>query len=166
MNGKDEGVRPARPHTGLTADGKRLREVVTYARRGSRFSARQQAAWEQYGDAYVVPDEAVDEAVVDVAAWFGRRAPLVVEIGSGVGEATVPLAAARPWCDVLAFEVWRPGVADTLHRLGRAGVTNVRLISVDAVWSMRNLLGEGGVHELWTFFRTRGRRSGTTDGGW
>ena len=28
MNGKDEGVRPARPHTGVTADGKRLREVV------------------------------------------------------------------------------------------------------------------------------------------
>jgi tRNA (guanine-N7-)-methyltransferase len=152
VNGNDEGVRPARPHTGLTADGKRLREIVTYARRGSRFSARQHAAWEQYGDAYVVPDEAVDEEEVDVAAWFGRRAPLVVEIGSGVGEATVPLAAARPSCDVLALEVWRPGVAETLHRLGRAGVTNVRLISVDAVWSMRNLLGEGAVHELWTFF--------------
>ena len=152
MNGRDEGVRPARPHTGFTADGKRLREVVTYARRGSRFSARQHAAWEQYAAAYVVPDAAVDEAEVDVAAWFGRRAPLVVEIGSGVGEATVPLAAARPSCDVLAFEVWRPGVAETLHRLGRAGVTNVRLISVDAVWSMRNLLGEGTVHELWTFF--------------
>ena len=152
MNARDEGVRPARPHTGLTADGKRLREVVTYARRGSRFSARQEAAWRQYADAYVVPDEAVDEAEVDVASWFGRKAPLVVEIGSGIGEATVQLAAARPSCNVLAFEVWRPGVADTLYRLGRDGVTNVRLISVDAVWSMRNLLGEGSVHELWTFF--------------
>ena len=53
--------------------------------------------------------------------WFGREAPLIVEIGSGVGEATAALAAARPAYDVLALEVWRPGVADTLWRVAEAG---------------------------------------------
>ena len=146
------GVRPARPHTGVTADGRRVREVLTYTRRGSRFTERQAAAWEAYRERWWIPDEAVDVPEFDVHARFGRRAPLVVEIGSGVGEATVALAAERPTHDVLAFEVWRPGVADTLHRIEQAGVTNVRLISVDAVWSLEHLLVPGSVSELWTFF--------------
>jgi tRNA (guanine-N7-)-methyltransferase len=84
--------------------------------------------------------------------WFGRIAPLVVEVGSGVGETATAVAAERPEVNVLAFEVWRPGVAETLRRIERAGVTNVRTCSVDAVWSMRHLLGPGSVSELWTFF--------------
>ena len=84
--------------------------------------------------------------------WFGRQAPLIVEIGSGVGEATAALAAARPAYDVLAFEVWRPGVADGLGRVADAGATNVRFCSVDAVWSMEHLVGPASLAELWTFF--------------
>ena len=96
--------------------------MLTYARRGSRLSARQHAAWERHADACVDPGRGRRRRRgFDLAAWFGREAPLVVEIGSGVGEATVALAAARPSYDVLAFEVWRPGVADTLHRLEQAG---------------------------------------------
>jgi tRNA (guanine-N7-)-methyltransferase len=77
---------------------------------------------------------------------------VVVEIGSGVGEATAALAVRRPEVDVLALEVWRPGVATTLGLLADAGVTNVRLISVDAVWALEHLLGPGSVDEMWTFF--------------
>ncbi len=145
-------VRPARPHTGVTEDGRRVAEVLTYARRGSRMSAPQAAGWERLAGRWWIPDEAVDDPGFDLAAWFGRRARLVVEIGSGSGEATAALAAARPSCDVLAFEVWRPGVAETLIRLEKAGVTNVRLLGVDAVWSFAHLLDERSVHELWTFF--------------
>ncbi len=94
----------------------------------------------------------MDRDDFDLASWFGREAPLVVEIGSGVGEATVALAATRPSYDVLAFEVWHPGVADTFHRLEQADVSNVRLVSVDAVWSVQHLLAPDSVRELWTFF--------------
>ena len=84
--------------------------------------------------------------------FFGRRAPLVVEIGSGNGESVARMAAARPHHDVLAFEVWRPGVASTFLELEQAGVDNVRLLSVDAVWSLEHLFGPGELAELWTFF--------------
>ncbi len=147
-----EGVRPARPHARFTEDGQRVREVLSYARRGSRFSEREQDAWDRLAEAWVIPDEAVDEPGFDLRRWFGRSAPLVVEVGSGVGEALVSLAAARPSYDVLAFEVWRPGVAGALWRLEAAGVDNVRLISVDAVWSVRHLFAPGSIAELWTFF--------------
>ena len=156
MNGTDDDEstrsRRARPHTGVTADGQRIREVLSYSRRGSRLNARQEAAWGRWHGTWWIPDEAVDAAGFDLRSYFGREAPLVVEIGSGVGEATVALAAARPSYDVLALEVWQPGVADTLHRMEQAGVDNVRLLGVDAVWTLGHLVEPDTLEELWTFF--------------
>jgi tRNA (guanine-N7-)-methyltransferase len=148
---------PARPHHRLTADGRRVREVLTYSRRGGRFSPRQQRAWDAYADSWVIPDDAVDDPDFTLGDWFGsgggrRSAPLVVEIGCGVGEATAPLAARLPECNVLGFEVWRPGVAEALANVAAAGATNVRFLGVDAVWSMEHLLGARSVAELWTFY--------------
>jgi tRNA (guanine-N7-)-methyltransferase len=148
----EERGRPPRPHEKLTEDGRRVREVLTYARRGSRFTPKQHAAWQAHHEAWLIPDEAVDEPGFSLASWFGREAPLVVEIGPGVGEATAALAAARPELDVLALEVWRPGVADAMGRVAAAGARNVRFCSVDAVWSLEHLVAPGSVRELWTFF--------------
>jgi tRNA (guanine-N7-)-methyltransferase len=129
-----------------------MREVLSYSRRGSRFTPTQQRAWDAHHQAWVIPDEAVDEAGFRLARWFGREAPLVVEIGSGVGEATGVLAATRPSYDVLALEVWKPGVAASLAEVAAAGATNVRFCSVDAVWAVEHLVGPGSLAELWTFF--------------
>lgn len=147
-----EPTRTARPHHRFTPEGRRIREVLTYSRRGSRLTPRQQAAWEAHHADWVIPEDAVDDVGFDLTRWFGRSAPLIVEIGSGVGEATVALAAARPEYDVLALEVWRPGVAATLERLADAGVGNVRLCGVDAVWAVEQLIGPGTLAGLWTFF--------------
>jgi tRNA (guanine-N7-)-methyltransferase len=144
-------VRQPRPHQKLTEDGRRMREVLSYSRRGSRFTPSQREAWEAHSD-WVIPDEAVDEPDFDLCTWFGREAPLIVEIGSGVGEATGALAATRPAYDVLALEVWRPGVAASLAEVAAAGATNVRFCCVDAGWAMEYLVGEGRLAELWTFF--------------
>lgn len=129
-----------------------MREVLSYTRRGARFTPRQAEAWDAHAEGWVIPDEAVDAPDFDLTSWFGREAPLVVEIGPGVGEATAVLAAARPEVNVLALEVWVPGVADCLWRVAEAGADNVRLCSVDAAWLVEHLLAPGAVHEFWTFF--------------
>lgn len=147
-----QGVRPARPHQRLTEDGRRMREVLSYSRRGSRFTPSQAEAWEAYAGQWVIPDAAIDETAFALGDWFGRDAPLIVEIGSGVGEATGVLAAARSDHDVLALEVWRPGIASALAEVAAAGATNVRFCAVDAAWSLEHLVEEGALAELWTFF--------------
>jgi tRNA (guanine-N7-)-methyltransferase len=129
-----------------------MREVLTYSRRGGRFTPSQQAAWDAHHRDWVVPDDAVDDPSFRWAETFGRDAPIIVEIGSGVGEATAVLAASRSSYDIVALEVWRPGVAHTLGLLDEAGADNVRLLSVDAVWCLEHLFGPGEVEELWTFF--------------
>ena len=143
---------PLRPHHKLTEDGRRIREVLTYSRRGNRFTPRQAAVWETHHGRWVIPDEALDDPAFEWSSWFGRGAPMIVEIGSGVGEATAVLAANRPDHDILALEVWRPGMADTMARLANAGIDNVRLCGVDAVWTMEQRIAPGSLAELWTFF--------------
>lgn len=142
---------PARPGTPLLADGRPVREVTSYARRGSRLSTQQQAAWDRRAQQWLVPAAAVDEPL-DQLRWFGREAPLVVEVGSGNGESVAAMAAARPSYDVLALEVWRPGVAATFANLERTGATNVRLMPVDAAWALEHLFQPEQLAELWTFF--------------
>lgn len=129
-----------------------MREVLSYSRRGSRFTPTQQAHWDAHAEAWVIPDGAVDDSDFDLTRWFGREAPLIVEIGPGVGEATGVLAAARPEANVLAIEVWRPGVAAGLGEVAAAGADNVRFCSVDAAWMIEHLIAEGEIEELWTFF--------------
>ncbi|RJS46188.1 tRNA (guanosine(46)-N7)-methyltransferase TrmB [Nocardioides cavernaquae] len=144
-----------RPDVRLTDDGRPMREVLSYARRGSRFTSKQAHAWDRLAERWVYGTTDVEgvEAPLDVnAAWFGREAPLYVEIGSGVGETTASYAAAHPEVNVLAFEVWMPGVADTLARLDAVGATNARLCTVDAAWSLTELFAPGSITELWTLF--------------
>ena len=58
----------------------------------------------------------------DPPAWFGRDAPLILEIGSGMGESTAALAAAEPDVDHLAVEVFEPGHRGAAHAgRGRPG---------------------------------------------
>ncbi|WP_110240782.1 tRNA (guanosine(46)-N7)-methyltransferase TrmB [Nocardioides gilvus] len=147
-----DSVRPPRPHHTLLEDGRTAREVLSYTRRGSRFTPKQAVGWDAHHEAWVIPDEAVDDPDFDLDAWFGRSAPLVVEIGPGVGEATAALAAAHPEVNILALEVWLPGVADGLTRVAEAGATNVRFCSVDAAWLIEHVLTPDSISELWTFF--------------
>lgn len=145
---------PVRPGAPQTESGRPLREVASYTRRGSRLTPKQAAAWTAYAEQWVVhPDLAESRPVSE---WFGPddrgEAPLIVEIGSGIGEAAVAIAAARPEARVLAFEVWKPGVAAGLARAGEAGVTNLRFCQLDAVWALREAIAPGQIAELVTFF--------------
>ncbi len=166
----EQDVATARPHHKLTPEGRRMREVLSYSRRGNRFTPRQRAAWEAHQERWVVPDEALDEPGLSWADHFGRDAPLVVEVGSGVGEATAALARTRPDRNVLAVEVWRPGIADTLWKLHDAGVENVRLCSVDAAWVLDQRVPPDSLAGLWTFFpdpwpKTRHQKRRLVDAG-
>ena len=76
---------PARPHHRFTEDGRRIREVLSYSRRGGRFTPSQQESWDAHHRDWVVPESAVDEPGFGWREVFGRVAPLIVEIGSGIG---------------------------------------------------------------------------------
>ena len=134
-------------------------EPVSFTRRGGRLSERQQAAWDALSSTYVAeapdngPETSIDPSyVLDPTALFGREAPLVVEIGTGRGEAVVHAAEQHPELNFLGLEVYVPGVAQTLVTMRHRGVENVRLMIVNAAEALTTMLAPASVHELRVWF--------------
>ncbi len=135
------------------------RQVVSYVRRSARMNPSQEKAWAAHAGRLVVEvprgersTSIREDAGVDWAAAFGREAPLMIEIGSGRGEALAALAASHPDANVVAFEVFQPAVASALSLLAREGIDNVRIVLADGVEGLRRLVEPGELAQLWTFF--------------
>ena len=111
------------------------RRITTFVHQRNRLTEGQAHAWGRLWPRHGtdVADLLSGAAPYDPAAWFGRTAPLVLEIGSGTGESTAAQAGAAPEVDHLAVEVFEPGLAQLLMRIDEAGLTNVALLRGDAV---------------------------------
>ena len=107
----------------------RPRAVRSFVLRQGRMSPAQQRACEQLLPRYGV----AAGAPLDWNAVFGRRRPVVLEIGFGMGETTAAIAAAQPGVDFLGVEMHWPGVGALLRRVDAARLTNVRVLRSDAV---------------------------------
>lgn len=102
----------------------------SFVRRAGRLTSGQARALEQLGPKYLL--DASGQSL-DLDSAFGRRAPRVLEIGFGSGEALVGLAGRCPWADFLGVEVHEPGVGHLLMEVERAGIDNVRAVCRDVI---------------------------------
>jgi len=89
---------------------------------------------------------------VDYGRRFGRQAPLAVEIGFGNGEVLVKTANQYPEIDFIGIEVHPPGVGSLLQKLAAGEMTNVRLISADAVEVLQSMFDDQSISHLQLFF--------------
>jgi len=89
---------------------------------------------------------------LDAAAVFKRKAPLVLEIGSGMGETTVEIAKAHPEADFLAVEVHGPGVGSLLNAVEREKLANVRIIRHDALDVLEHMIADDSLAAIHLFF--------------
>jgi len=128
------------------------RAVTSFVHHRARLTDGQRAAWERWWptrghDVADLLDGALD---YDPRAWFGRAAPLVLEIGSGMGESTAALAAAEPDVDHLAVEVFEPGIAALLMRATE--LTNLVVLRGDAVTLLSEKVPEASLAGIRIFF--------------
>jgi tRNA (guanine-N7-)-methyltransferase len=96
-------------------------------------------------------------AVLDrLLARYGLSAvpagPVVVEIGSGMGEATVAMAAADPGRTYVAVEVHTAGVANLLSLVEEKALVNVRVVRADALQLLRARFVPGSLDAVHAFF--------------
>lgn len=139
------GAAPARPHG-------EVRVIRSYRRRGTRLTDAQRRAWENGAERYVLPPDVQTRDGFRLTDAFDRVAPVVIEIGFGVGEALVALARDRPDWNVVGIEVWQPGHAACLAALAEHEPSNVRLSTLDAAWCLEHIVEPSTIDELWTFF--------------
>ena len=132
------------------ADGSpRHRPVRSYVLRAGRMGSGQQRALADLGRDFLIPFR---PEPLQPAAVFGRQAPLVLEIGFGMGGATAAIAAARPQDDFLGVEVHEPGVGALLKRIGEQGLTNLRIVRHDAVEVLQQMIAPGTLAAVHVFF--------------
>ena len=125
------------------------RSVRSFVLRQGRVSNAQQRAWDTLYPRFGIP---YAEIPLEPVALFGRKAPLILEIGSGMGETSVAIAKAQPGNDYIAIEVHLPGVGSLLKSIDEEGLTNLRVIRHDAVDVLEKMVPDGLLAGLHVFF--------------
>ena len=136
--------------------------VRSFSRAGGRLTDGQARALAEYGGRYILDIPRAD-AIRTVARSFrldpeaafahtGQKRPLVVEVGSGGGEAILAHAAAHPGVDHLAVEVWETAIARLVRGSAERSLHNLRVAPADASQLLATALPVGSVSEVWVFF--------------
>ncbi len=130
-------------------DPESRRPIRSYVLRTGRMTPGQQRAfdqnWERWGLEY-------SHGLLDYEAVFGRSGPCVLEIGFGMGQSLVSMAAAAPATNFLGIEVHRPGVGKLLHGMAEQGVDNIRVYCHDAVEILRDCIAPESLDGIQIFF--------------
>jgi tRNA (guanine-N7-)-methyltransferase len=130
----DSGARPAGTLVGMLDS--RPDPLRSYRLRGGRMGSELLGVLESRGADYDLP-------LTPAGAWalgetFPDTGEVVVEIGSGMGEATVQMACRESTVGLVAIDVHLRGVAATIRAADRAGLTNLRVHRGDAVTALRD----------------------------
>jgi tRNA (guanine-N7-)-methyltransferase len=125
------------------------RPIKSFVTRPGRMGTGQIKALAELGPKFVLPykTERIDPGQV-----FGRQAPLVLEIGFGMGAATAEIAQTLPDHDFIGCEVHEPGVGALLKLIGEREIGNIRIVQHDAVEVLRDMVGEAALDGVHIFF--------------
>ena len=128
---------------------KYMRKIRSFVKREGRMTNRQQHAidtlWETMGVDY-------QEKMIDFTELFGRDAPVVLEIGFGMGKSLIEMAQRSPEKNFLGIEVHGPGVGACLADAGEAGVTNLRVMNHDAVEVLEKMIPDQSLATFQLYF--------------
>ena len=121
------------------------RPIRSYVLRQGRTTPAQQRALKELFPKYGI-------AFSSAKLHSARYAPLVLEVGSGMGETTIAIAKAHPEADFIAVEVHAPGVGALLNAIERERLTNVRVIRHDAVEVLERMVEDASLVAIHLFF--------------
>ena len=125
------------------------RPLRSYVIRSGRQTVAQQEAIEKYWSKYVIEDHL---SPLDPEALFGRKAPLVLEIGFGMGDSLAEMAIANPGQDYIGIEVHRAGVGKLINYIEKEQIPNLRIYCHDAVEILANCIADSSLDLVQIFF--------------
>jgi tRNA (guanine-N7-)-methyltransferase len=124
----------------------RIRSFVT---RAGRLSTAQARAIDTLGPQFCIP---YVKAPFDFNQAFGRTAPLILEIGFGMGDTTAKIAAGMPDKNFVGVEVHTPGVGSLLKLIGEQDLNNLRILQHDAVEVVTHMIAPDSLAGVHVFF--------------
>lgn len=95
----------------------------------------------------------LEDEVIDLDSWFGRSgAKTIVEIGSGTGTSTAAMAPKEADTNIIAVELYKPGLAKLLGQIEREGIENIRMIRGDGIEVMIRMFEPETLDGIRVFF--------------
>jgi tRNA (guanine-N7-)-methyltransferase len=125
------------------------RPIRSFVLRQGRMTPAQQRAFDAHWAYYGLEFSGKPR---NLAATFGRAAPIVLEIGFGNGEQLHAAARDDPARDYLGIEVHGPGVGRLLNAAAADGLQNLRVLRHDAVEVLRDEVAEGALEQVRVWF--------------
>jgi tRNA (guanine-N7-)-methyltransferase len=126
-----------------------MREIKSYVLRQGRTTPSQQRALDELFPRFGIE---FSDSELDPKAVFGRSSPLILEIGSGMGETTAAIAQQNPALDFIAVEVHGPGIGSLLKQIDALELKNLRLIRHDAVAVLQSMVSDALLAGIHLFF--------------
>ena len=125
------------------------RTVKTYVMRSGRMTAAQERSYNELAPAWCIPFENKKLNLVDI---FGNTNPIIIEIGFGMGDATIKIAQENPDINYLGIEVHKPGVGRVLSEIKKRELKNLYVIEYDALDVLEVMIGDNCINGFHIFF--------------
>lgn len=126
-----------------------FRRIKSYVQRTGRVTKKQQQALENYSSKYLLE---YSNNKLDFAEIFGNDNFTILEIGFGTGSSLVQMAIDNPTKNYLGIEVYKAGVGNILHEIEYQNITNLRVMSYDAVKILKDMIADNSLNGIQIYF--------------
>lgn len=133
----------------MIEEQKHMRTVRSFVKRAGRTTEGQQKALQ---DVWPVMGLEVKNGPIVFSEVFGRDAPVVLEIGFGMGDSLLEMASREPEKNYIGIEVHTPGVGRLLSNADEEGLTNIRIYAEDAIEVLAKCIPDNSLDVLQLFF--------------
>lgn len=123
--------------------------IRSYVIRAGRMTVGQKRAFDRWWPTYGL---SLFDGAIDPIQVFGREAPLVLEIGFGMGASLLAMAEGEPDKDFIGIEVHPPGVGRLINDAGKAGVNNLKVYMADAMDVLEDCIPDASIDRLQLYF--------------
>lgn len=125
------------------------REIKSYVLRAGRLSHSQRTARDKFSSKYALP---FNYSKLDFQLVFHNSHPTYLEIGFGMGDATISIAKQFPKCNFVGIEVHPPGVGRVMSLCEKNNLRNLKVIEHDAVEVVQNMFDRESLSGIHIFF--------------
>lgn len=125
------------------------KSIRSFVRREGRITSAQKNAINELSSKYCIEFQ---QRLLDIHLHFPREAPLVLEIGFGMGDSLLEMAQLEADNNFLGIEVYRPGIGSLIAAIEKNAVTNIRVICADAVEVMKFMIPDNSLSRVQIFF--------------
>lgn len=132
---------------------KHPRAIKSYVVRSGRMTFGQEKAFTELWSVYGIEGGLDDKgSILDFKQLFARQAPTILEIGFGMGDSLIEIAAHHPENNYIGIEVHRPGVGRLLGNIGERALTNLMVMQFDAVEVLKMQIPDNSLSAVYLFF--------------